>query len=135
MTHPTRSVFRGLALVWRMQNEEGSASQGEESMREVARQTLEDEATPEVLEQLQALVEQADVSSMLSRPEVAHAIRLAAAKVVESNFERYDGLEGVLVGRAYSIAYQELSRYDVQKGPLLGWLSRKVQAGLLADFQ
>ena len=104
-------------------------------MRDVARQTREDEATPEAMEQLRALVEQADVSSMLSRPEVTQAIRLAAARVVESNFDRYDGLEGVLVGRAYSIAYQELSRYDVTDGPLLGWLSRKVQAGLLTDFQ
>jgi hypothetical protein len=104
-------------------------------MRDATRQTLEDEATPEVLEQLRALAEQADVTSMLSRPEVAQAVRLAAAKVVQSNLDRYDGLEGVMVGRAYSIAYQELSRYDAKEGSLLGWLSRKVQAGLLQDFQ
>jgi hypothetical protein len=104
-------------------------------MRDAARQTLEDEATPEVLEQLRALAEQADVSSMLRRPEVAQAVRLAAAKVVQSNFNRYDGLEGVMVGRAYSIAYQELSRYDAKERSLLEWLSRKVEAGLLQDFQ
>jgi hypothetical protein len=104
-------------------------------MRDAARQTLEDEATPEVLEQLRALAEQADVPLMLSRPEVAQAVRLAAAKVVRSNLDRYDGLEGVMVGRAYSIAYQELSRYDATEGSLLEWLSRKVQAGLLQDFQ
>lgn len=104
-------------------------------MRDAARQTLDDETTPEVLEQLRALAEQADVPSMLRRPEVAQAIRLAAFNVVQSNFDRYDGLEGVMVGRAYSIAYQELSRYDANEGPLLSWLSRKVQAGLLQDFQ
>jgi hypothetical protein len=104
-------------------------------MRDAARQTFDDEASPEVSEQLRALAEQADLPSILSRPEVAQAVRLAAAQVVESNFERYDGLEGVMVGRAFSIAYQELSRYDANAGPLLGWLSRKVQAGLLQDFQ
>ncbi len=104
-------------------------------MLDAARPTLQDEASPETLEQLRILVEQADVSSMLTRPEVAQAVRLAAAKVVQSNLDRYDGLQGVMAGRAYSIAYQELSRYDAKEGPLLAWLSRKVQAGLLADFQ
>jgi hypothetical protein len=104
-------------------------------MRDAARQTFEEEATPEVLEQLRLLAEQADVSSMLTRPEVAQAVRLAAAKVVQSNLDRYDGLQGVMAGRAYSIAYQELSRYEANEGPLLDWLSRKVQDGLLADFQ
>jgi len=104
-------------------------------MHDAARHTLEDEATPEALEQLRILAEQADVSSMLTRPEVAQAVRLAAADVVQSNWDRYDGLQGVMAGRAYSIAYQALSRYDAKEGPLLGWLSRNVRAGLLADFQ
>jgi hypothetical protein len=70
---------------------------------------------------------------VLRRPDVAQAIRLAAARV--SVDDRFAGLEGVMYGRAYSIAYQELPRYDEAKdGSMLGWLAEKVQAGLMREF-
>jgi hypothetical protein len=103
-------------------------------MQDAAQQTLSEKASSEVLEELGSLGEPMDPTEMLSKPEVTQAVRLAAAAVVHSDLERYDGLQGVMVGRAYSIAYQELSRYDAKDGPLLGWLSRRVQDGLVQDF-
>ncbi len=103
-------------------------------MQDAARQTVSDEASSEALEQLTSLGEPVDPTAMLSKPEVTQAVRLAAAAVVQSDLERYDGLQGVMVGRAYSIAYQELSRYEAKDGPLLDWLSRRVQNGLVQDF-
>ncbi|MGO9831193.1 MAG: hypothetical protein ACLPJH_13740 [Myxococcaceae bacterium] len=103
-------------------------------MQDAARQTLSHEASPQALEQLASLGESIDPTVVLSEPAVTEAVRLAAAAVVQSDLERYDGLEGVMVGRAYSIAYQELSRYEAKDGPLLGWLSRRVQDGLVQDF-
>src|SRR5271170_4313342 len=124
MTHPTRRGFRGLALVSRMHGSEPLPTGGEASMQDTARQTLSDEASSEALKQLASPGERMDPTAMLTRPEVTQAVRLAAAVVVQSDLERYDGLQGVMVGRAYSIAYQELSRYEAKDGPLLGWLSR-----------
>ncbi len=103
-------------------------------MQDAARQTLSEKASLEALEELRSLGEPMDPTEMLSKPEVTQAVRLAAAAVVDSDLDRYDGLQGVMVGRAYSIAYQELSRYDAKDGPLLGWLSRRVQDGLVQDF-
>jgi len=103
-------------------------------MREATRQTVSDEGPSDVLERPAVLEEPMDPTAMLSKPEVTRAVRLAAAAVVESDLERYDGLQGLMVGRAYSIAYQELSRYEAKDGPLLGWLSRKIQNGLVEDF-
>ncbi|MGO8969432.1 MAG: hypothetical protein ACLQDQ_07660 [Myxococcaceae bacterium] len=103
-------------------------------MQDAARQTVSDEASLEALERLASLGELMDPTALLSKPEVTQAVRLAAAAVALSDLERYDGLQGVMVGRAYSIAYQELSRYQAKDGPLVGWLSRRVQDGLLRDF-
>ena len=103
-------------------------------MQDAARQTVSDEASLETLERLASLGEPMDPTALLSKPEVTQAVRLAAAAVAQSDLERYDGLQGVMVGRAYSIAYQELSRYEAKDGPLLGWLSRRVQDGLVQDF-
>ena len=103
-------------------------------MQDAARQIVSEEASSEALEQLASLEEPMDPTAMLSEPEVTQAVRLAAAAVVQSDLERYDGLQGVMVGRAYSIAYQELSRYEAKDGPLLDWLSRRVQNGLVQDF-
>src|SRR3974390_2824954 len=103
-------------------------------MQDAARQTVSEKASSEALEELGSLGEAIDPTEMLSKPEVTQAVRLAAAAVVHSDQERYDGLQGVMVGRAYSIAYQELSRYDAKDGPLLCWLSRRVRDGLVHDF-
>jgi|GEM_PF-4790517 len=103
-------------------------------MQDAARQTLSDEFSLEALDRLASLAEPLDPTAMLSKPEVTQAVRLATAAVVQSNLERYDGLQGVMVGRAYSIAYQELSRYEAKDGPLLAWLWRRVQDGLVQDF-
>lgn len=75
-----------------------------------------------------------DPTALLTRPDVVQTLRHATASVVESDVDRFDGLRGVMVGRAYSIAYQELGQYDAREGSLLGWLSQKVQAGLRRDF-
>ncbi len=103
-------------------------------MQDAARQTLSHEASPQALEHAASLGESLDPTVMLSEPAITQAVRMAAAAVVQSDLERYDGLQGVIVGRAYSIAYQELSRYEAKDGPLLGWLSRRVQDGLVQDF-
>jgi hypothetical protein len=93
----------------------------------------EDQNTPLPFGHLSVLAH-VDPSAVLSRPDVAQALRLATARVVDSDSDRYEGLRGVMVGRAYSIAYQELGPYDESNGSLLGWLSQKVQAGLRKDF-
>jgi hypothetical protein len=96
-------------------------------------ETREGETASFPLGQLQ-LVEHADPTTVLSRPDVAQTIRLATARVVESDLDRYEGLRGIMVGRAYSIAYQALGRYEEKDGLLLGWLFQRVQAGLREDF-
>jgi hypothetical protein len=96
-------------------------------------ETRAGEVAPFPLGQM-TMVERADPTTVLSRPEVAQTIRLATARVVDSDLDRYEGLRGVMVGRAYSIAYQALGRYEEKDGSLLGWLSQKVQAGLREDF-
>lgn len=103
-------------------------------MKYAPRQNLSEEDSSAALEQLTSLGEPMDPAVMLSKPEVTQAVRLAAAAVVQSDLERYDSLKGVMIGRAYSIAYQELTRYEAKDGPLLGWLSRRVQHGLSQDF-
>ncbi len=102
-------------------------------MQDVARQPVLDQPSSGMLDQAPS-PEPIDPTALLSKPEVTRAVRLAAAAVVQSDLERYDGLQGVMVGRAFSIAYQELSRYEAKDGPLLGWLSRQVQNGLVQDF-
>jgi hypothetical protein len=96
-------------------------------------ETREGETAAFPLGQLK-MVAQMDPTAVLSRPDVAQTIRLATARVVESDLDRYEGLRGLMVGRAYSIAYQELGRYEEKDGLLLGWLFQKVQAGLRQDF-
>jgi hypothetical protein len=103
-------------------------------MTDATRHNPDDEAIRTAEEQLRELARTADLPAVLGRPEVAEAVRRAAAKVVDSDFDRYSGLEGVMVGRAYSIAYQELSRYKQTDGSLLAWLSNRVQLGLRQDF-
>jgi hypothetical protein len=103
-------------------------------MTDATRQNPKEDAARAAEEQLLEMARAADLPGVLRRPEVAEAVRRAAAKVVDSDFDRYSGLEGVMVGRAYSIAYQELSRYEQTDGSLLAWLSSRVQAGLRQDF-
>jgi hypothetical protein len=103
-------------------------------MTDATRHIPDEDAMRRAEEQLRELARSADLPAVLGRPEVAEAVRRAAAKVVDSDFDRYSGLEGVMVGRAYSIAYQELSRYQQTDGSLLAWLSNRVQVGLRQDF-
>jgi hypothetical protein len=103
-------------------------------MTDATRHNQDEEAMRMAEEQLRELARSADLPAVLGRPEVAEAVRRAAAKVVDSDFDRYSGLEGLMVGRAYSIAYQELSLYKQTDGSLLAWLSNRVQVGLRQDF-
>jgi hypothetical protein len=96
-------------------------------------ETRDNEIASQAVHQL-VLLARVDPNAVLTRPDVAQAIRHATANVVESDMDRFDGLRGVMVGRAYSIAYQEIGLYEPQDGSLLGWLSQKVQAGLRRDF-
>jgi hypothetical protein len=100
---------------------------------DILTETRSDENAALAIRQL-AVLAQVDPSALLTRPDVAQTIRLATDLVVATNVERYEGLRGVMVGRAYSIAYQELGLYSETDGAFLGWLLQKVQAGLRTDF-
>jgi len=93
----------------------------------------ENENASHAVHQLEVLA-RLDPTALLIRADVVQMLRHATASVVESDVDRLDGLRGVMVGRAYSIAYQELGQYDAREGSLLSWLSQKVQAGLRRDF-